>query len=293
MSDTDSAPWTVGRLLTWTAEYFAKRGGESPRLDAEVLLAHARGCKRIELYTAFDDQPKPEVRDAFKALVKRRAAGEPVAYLVGRREFYSIELEVTPDVLIPRPETELLVIAALDWLKAREIKEPRVADVGTGSGAVAVAIAKHSAGSAVTAIDKSPSALAIAAQNAKRHRLDGKIAFVESDLFASVEAGQRFDVIASNPPYVTTGELMGLDPGVRDYEPKLALDGGPEGVTVIEPLLRQSVERLKPGGAVFVEVGPAIAGRVERLVAETPGLDPLPTQKDLAGHDRIVGAVRR
>jgi release factor glutamine methyltransferase len=292
MSDQDTAPWTVGRLLTWTAEYFVKRGGDSPRLDAEVLLAHARGCKRIELYTAFDDEPKPEVRDAFKALVKRRAAGEPVAYLVGRREFYSLELEVTPDVLIPRPETELLVIAALDWLKAQGLKQAQVADVGTGSGAVAVAIAKHYAGASVTAIDKSPAALEVAARNAKRHKLDGKIHFVESDLFASVDPKQTFDAIASNPPYVTTGELMGLDPGVRDFEPKLALDGGPEGVTVIEPLLRQSAQRLKPGGVVFIEVGPAIAGRVERLVSQTPGLKPLPTQKDLAGHDRIVGAER-
>ncbi|MGL4513622.1 MAG: peptide chain release factor N(5)-glutamine methyltransferase [Lacipirellulaceae bacterium] len=292
MSDQDAAPWTVGRLLNWTADYFKTRGGDSPRLDAEVLLAHARGCKRIELYTAFDEQPKPEVRDAFKGLVKRRAAGEPVAYLVASKEFYSLDLEVTADVLIPRPETELLVIAALDRLKERGLKEARVADVGTGSGAVAVAIAKHSPGATLTAIDKSPAAIEVARRNAARHKVDGRVSLVESDLFSAVDPGQRFDVIASNPPYVTTGELMGLDPGVRDYEPKLALDGGPDGVTVIEPLLRQSAERLKPGGALFIEVGPAIAGLVERLVSETPGLRPLPTQKDLAGHERIVGAER-
>ena len=177
MSD---APWTIGRLLNWTADFLRERGADSPRLDAEVLLAHARGCQRIELYTAFEEPASDELRTSFRELVKQRAAGKPVAYLVGKREFFSLSFDVTPDVLIPRPETETLVVKALDLLKQRANEAaipPRVIDVGTGSGAIAVAIAKRNKAAQVVAVDVSPAALAVARRNADKHGVAERIEF--------------------------------------------------------------------------------------------------------------------
>src|SRR5688572_14054248 len=211
---TPDEPWTIGRLLTWTIEYLGRHGAENPRLDAEVLLAEARGCRRIDLYAAYGEPAAEEIRTAFRELVRRRAGGTPVAYLVGRREFYALDFEVTPDVLIPRPETELLVVALLDHVKARGAASPyetapspqpptpvTITDVGTGSGVLAVCAAKYIANSLVTAIDISASALSVARRNAQRHGVSERVEFVESDLFANVPADKRFDYIVSNPPY--------------------------------------------------------------------------------------------
>lgn len=283
---SEEQAWSVGRLLTWTADYFSGQGSDSPRLDAEVLLAKSLGCKRIELYTRFDEEPTADVRAKYRELVKQRAAGMPVAYLVGQREFYSMEFEVTRDVLIPRPETEDLVVRALDWLKEHPGSE--VIDIGAGSGAIAVAVAKHAADAKVTAVDVSPKALVVAQRNAERNGVADSIRFVESNLLSSVVEPAKFDLILSNPPYVITNELMALDPTVRDYEPHLALDGGPEGTTVIEELLTQISDRLAEGGASFIEIGPSIADRVELLVQQTNGLTLTGMIKDLAGHKRIL-----
>ena len=286
------APWTIGRLLNWTTEFLREKAAENPRLDAEVLLAFARGSKRIELYTAFDELAKDELRERFRALVKERAAGKPVAYLVGQREFFSLPFEVTPDVLIPRPETELLVVRTLDIAKTLGKSEFEIADVGTGSGIMAVTLAKHLKQSRVTAIDVSPAALAVARRNAERHGVAERIEFVESDLFANVDAARRFDFVVSNPPYITTEEMGKLADDVRQYEPVQALDGGAAGTSVIERLLPQTVERLIPGGWFLMETSPTIAARVEQLVDATPGLERRPTHKDLAGLERVVEAKR-
>ncbi|MEQ8847979.1 peptide chain release factor N(5)-glutamine methyltransferase [Botrimarina sp.] len=286
----DASPWSVLKLLTWTTDFFKSKEVDSPRLDAEVLLAEVLGCKRIELYARFEEVPPAAARDAFKALVKKRGDGEPVAYLVGRKEFYSLDLEVEPGVLIPRPETELLVLTALDRLKARGDAAPMLADVGTGTGAIAIAVAKHAPAAKVVAIDVDPQAVALANKNAERHGLADRVFATESDLFARLKAERRFDLILSNPPYVTTNELMNLDPTVKDHEPHLALDGGPEGTDVIERLLAAAPDRLKEGGELLVEISPMIAARVERLVGEAPGLQHVATIKDLAGHARVVHA---
>src|SRR5262245_40112198 len=175
------APWTIGRLLTWTTDFLRDKGAENPRLDAEVLLAHSRGCKRIELYTAFEDVAPDALRERFRALVKERAAGKPVAYLVGQREFFSLPFEVTPDVLIPRPETELIVVRALDLAKelaAAGRRDLAIADVGTGSGILAVTLAKRLPTSRVTAVDVSPAAIAVAQRNAARHGVADRIEWV-------------------------------------------------------------------------------------------------------------------
>jgi release factor glutamine methyltransferase len=288
------APWTVGRLLQWTAEYLKSHGSESPRLDAEVLLANALGCRRIELYTAFDNEPGEEVRAAFRELVRRRAEGAPVAYLVGHREFYSLDFRVTPDVLIPRPETELLVIALLDLAKNRPIgAKLTIADVGTGSGIIAVCAAKHLPGCRVTAVDTSPAALEVAKSNAEKHGVLGRIEFVQSDLFAGVAAEIKFDFILSNPPYIAAGELSAMAPDVKNFEPRAALLAGPRGTEVIESLIPQSAERLHPGGYLIVEISPMIHDKALALFSSEPRFEPATTIKDLTRLPRVIQARKR
>lgn len=286
----NEAPWSVLRLLNWTTDYLKQHGAESPRLDAEVLLAHALGCKRIALYTRFEEVPAEAIRNAFKALVKKRAEGAPVAYLVGRKEFYSLDFHVEEGVLIPRPDTELLVVTVLDLIKARGGADVMIADIGTGTGAIAVAIAKHAPSAKVVAIDVNPQAVALAKKNAEKHGVAERVAPIEGDLFSKVKVSRRFDFIVSNPPYVTTNELMSLDPTVRDHEPHLALDGGPEGTNVIEQILAVAPERLADGGELLIEISPMIAQRVEGLVNAAPGLEFVTTLKDLSQLARVTHA---
>ena len=318
--------WTVGRLLTWTADYLKKSGSPSARLDAEVLLAAARKCERIALYTAFEEIVPDNVRGEFRELVKRRAAGTPVAYLVGKKEFYSLSFRVTPDVLIPRPETEHLVVAAFDLLAARlplplgegegeggtrgrsedaaskdphpnplprgEGTGPLVADVGTGSGAIAVAIAKHAASAKILATDISPAALAVAKQNAADHGVAARIEFLETDLLERIPARRTLDLVVSNPPYIGLQEEATLAPQVRDHEPRLALFAGPSGTEIIARLIPQAAERLKGGSYLLMEVSPLIVAAVVELVAKSQSFEPAAVLKDLAGLSRVVQAKR-
>jgi release factor glutamine methyltransferase len=300
---TSEEPWTIGRLLQWTVDYLGKHGADNPRLDAEVLLAAARGCKRIDLYTSFAEPASEEIRTAFRELVKRRAAGTPVAYLVGHREFYSLDFEVNSDVLIPRPETELLVVALLDRVKKRSTSFPglvsqppapiRIVDVGTGSGILAVCAAKYVPSAEVTAIDISPAALSVARRNAERHGVADRITFVEANLLSAAPAEATFDYIVSNPPYISTAEMEQLARDVREHEPRLALEAGEKGTDVIAPLIEQSVPRLKPGGALLMEISPMIVAEVEQLVRNQAEFELGPTIKDLAGHARVIQAVRK
>jgi release factor glutamine methyltransferase len=306
-------PWTIGRLLTWTIDYLGRHGVENPRLDAEVLLATARGCRRIDLYTTYGELADEQTRTAFRELVRRRAAGTPVAYLVGKREFYSLEFEVTPDVLIPRPETELVVVALLDQVKKRgaggEVvcgsPDPSrastegflpieaslaIADVGTGSGILAVCAAKYVANSRVTAIDISPAALAVAKRNAERHGVAERIRFIESDLFSALPAEAHFDYVVSNPPYVSTAEMANLAADVREHEPHVALHAGEGGTDVIRSLVDQAAQRLTPGGALIMEISPMIATATEEIIRSTAKFELGPTMRDLAGHPRVVQA---
>lgn len=284
--------WTVGRLLTWTTDFLKSKGADSPRLDAEVLLAHARGCQRIELYTAFEEEPSEAVRTTFRELVGKRAKGMPVAYLVGRREFFSLNFDVTPDVLIPRPETETLVVRAIDLAKSLG-ESPTIADIGTGSGIIAVTMAKRVKNYHVTAVDISPAALKVARQNAEKHEVAEWIEFVESDLFAAVPSGQKFDMVLSNPPYVATSEMVTLPADVRDFEPHLALDGGVDGTEVIERLVPQAAERLNSGGWLLIEVGADNAMRVEETVRVNEEFELGETIKDIVGLPRVVQAKKK
>jgi release factor glutamine methyltransferase len=284
-----TAPWTIGRLLQWTADFLKKHGSETALLDTQLLLAEAMGCKKIDLYARFEEEPSESVRTRFRELVKRRSEGEPVAYLMGRKEFYSLDFRVTPDVLIPRPETEHLVVALLDLAKPKVL--PRsIADVGTGSGIIAVCAAKNLPAAKVTAIDISPAAIAIARENAEKHGVASRIEFLESDLLAAVPVEQKFDIIASNPPYVADAELENTRPDVKHYEPNVALVAGPAGTEVIERLVPQASDRLNAGGYLLMEISPMIDEKVRVIVQNHGGFELSPTIKDLARLPRIVQA---
>jgi release factor glutamine methyltransferase len=287
-----SDTWTIGRLLTWTTDYLKQHGSDSPRLDAEVLLATARNCPRIALYTAFDEVASDEIRTAFRELVKRRAEGMPVAYLVGKREFFSLSFRVTPDVLIPRPETETLVSRMIDVANVINEKEISLADVGTGSGIIAITAAKHLTSSSVTAIDVSPAALAVTKQNAADHGVAERIDFIESDLFAAVPPERTYDIIASNPPYVGEAEFATLALSIKDFEPRTALVAGPQGTEVIERLVSQAAERLKPDGWLLLEVSPMIELAVRELISASGRFELHSTLKDPAGLPRVMQAKR-
>jgi release factor glutamine methyltransferase len=289
---SQSERWTIGRLLQWTTDYMRQHGSPSPRLDAEVLLSEARGCQRIQLYTAFEEEPAEAVRTRFRELVKRRAAAEPVAYLVGRREFFSLPFRVTPAVLIPRPETEFVVIAVLDAIKDwnSDGQPVHVADVGTGSGAIAVSVAKHAPESHIIAVDISPHALAVARENAASHGVAARVEFLESDLFANVPSDRQFEIVASNPPYVADHEIDQLAKETREHEPRQALVAGPTGLEVIERLVDQAAERLVQNGWLICEISPMIDAKARTLLEQDSRYRDIQIAKDLAGLPRVLTA---
>jgi release factor glutamine methyltransferase len=285
--------WTVGRLLQWTTDYFKKNGFSTPRLEAEVLLAEAKGCQRIELYTTYDEEADESSRTRFRELVRRRAAGEPVAYLVGHREFYSLPFTVTPDVLIPRPETEILVMQLLEAAKDRDAAATlEIADVGTGSGVIALSVAKHLPGCRVTGIDSSLAALNVARRNSDQLGVGNRVEFVQGDLLANLPTSQQFDIVASNPPYVSQSEFESLSGEVKNYEPRCALLAGSTGTEVIERLIPQAAERLRPHGILFLEISPMIEQSVVALLGTESRFETATVTKDLTGLPRVVSAFR-
>lgn len=285
-----SAPQTLLDYLKLTMAFLEGKGIEGARLDSELLLAEAVGMTRTQLYTNFE-QPlaEPEVA-RFRELVRRRATREPVAYITGRREFWSLDFAVDRRVLVPRPETELLVEMALDALRARSAEvdggEVRFADIGTGSGAIAVAVARELVEARVLATDRSGAALEIAPGNAERHGVLARIEFAEGDGCAPLAGRACFDVIASNPPYIRSGEMKTLAPEVADWEPKWALESGPDGMDVTRPLVENALDLLNPGGWLMVEVGTQ-ADLVRDCFARR-GYEEVAVRRDLAGIDRVV-----
>jgi release factor glutamine methyltransferase len=291
---TNDDAWTVLRLLQWTTEFFQKKASDSPRLDAEILLAHARGCSRIELYTSFAAVLTEEQITAFRELVRRRGEGMPVAQLVGYKEFYSLKFRVNEHVLVPRPETEHLVIEALDRAKEMKIVDRplRIADIGTGSGAIAIALAKHLPTAELVAVDQSRDALAIARWNAEQHGVESRVEFLESDLLSAVESPDPFDIVCSNPPYVSQSEYDELSPTVRDYEPRTALVAGPLGSEVIERIIRETPARIVGGGRLILELSPMIAAACEQIANTSDAFGDARFIKDLDGHQRILSLSR-
>jgi release factor glutamine methyltransferase len=283
--------WSVGRLLGWTADFLKRKGSESPRLDAEVLLAFTLGWDRVKLYTRYDDEVDESPRAAFRDLVRRRSEGAPVAYLVGKKEFFSLTLAVSPSVLIPRPDSEFVVVEFLAAFKG--VEAPRIVDVGTGSGCLALACIQNHKTATAVAIDISPDALAIARANAESLGLKERVEFREGNLLEPVASNGPFDAILSNPPYIRSEIVPTLEPGVAAYEPHLALDGGPDGLRVVAPLIEQAVSLLKPGGLLLLEIGSDQEADVRALLAAQPALSLAPTVRDHANHPRVLKAVRQ
>jgi release factor glutamine methyltransferase len=290
--------WTVAELLGWTESYFRKLGLPTPRLDAELLLASALGGGRLRLYTDYHKPVEPLERVRFRELVQRRARKEPVAYITGVKEFYSLRLTVSPAVLIPRPETEHLVEAAIDFLKPLAEREapPRVLDLGTGSGNIAVSIAHEVPRARVDAVDVSSEALALARRNAVDHGVAERVRFWCGDLFAALPAAPevpRYDVVVSNPPYVAASEIDGLMADVRSFEPRQALldskSASGNGLGFYRAIAADAPTHLDPLGSVLVEVGDGQAREVERIFSDH-GLGRTRRIKDYAGIERVVTA---
>jgi release factor glutamine methyltransferase len=275
---------TLAEVLRRSTEYLESRGSPTPRLDAELLLSHGLALSRLELYTQFDRPLTDDELTACRELVRRRGAREPVAYVIGHWGFRRLDLAVDARVLVPRPETELLVERCLQLLEGTE--GPAVVDVGTGSGAIALALKDERPDARITACDVSEDALAVASGNAERLGLD--VTFVQSDLLSGIEGGP-FELIVSNPPYVSSAEIATLEPEVADHEPRLATDAGDDGLEVYRRLLPQAAERLAAGGWLVLECG---AGQSPALVAELRALgygEPA-VDLDLSGIDRVVWA---
>ena len=287
---TTHEPWTIGRLLSWTHDYLSQNGVDEAKLAAEVLLAHSLNCQRIDLFTRFDKEPELSGVDRFRDLVRRAIKHEPIAYLVGEKEFFSLSFTVTNDVLIPRPETETLVEVVLDQCKQAQWNQPCLLDVGTGSGCISIAILSQAQHTNIIATDISSDALDVAKSNAHRHGVTERITFIEADqlmLPEQVIPKDGFHVIMCNPPYVADGDMSSLDPCVRDYEPRIALTDGQDGLSFYRSLAEDSIKLLSSDGLLIVEVADGQAEAVE-IVIEQSG--PLICQSTIK--DRVNGMPR-
>ncbi|MFH1984701.1 MAG: peptide chain release factor N(5)-glutamine methyltransferase [Pseudomonadota bacterium] len=285
-----AAALTVRRLLAWAADFFAAGNIDSPRLTAEILLAHSLNVPRIRLYTDPDLPLTPDERGRFKALLGRRMNREPVSYITGAREFWGLELRVTPDVLIPRPDTERLVEAVLEVLpETGEGGRRRILDLGTGSGAITVALASERPANRFVAMDRSLAALEVARDNARRHGVAQNIDFFQGDWLSAV-TGRRpmFQVIVSNPPYIRADEWAGLDPEVCVHEPAVALCGGEDGLDAYRFILEDARRCILPGGYLFLEMGYRQRRDLEALAAAAGGFESIRCLADYAGHDRVL-----
>lgn len=286
--------WTINRLLNWITEYLGQKGVDSPRLQAELLLCHVLSLQRIELYTQFDRPVEPDQLAVLRGLVKRASEHEPIAYLVERCEFYSLSLKVTPACLIPRPETELLVERAIELLRGRPDRQ-YVLDLCTGCGPIAAAIAKNLPDCRVVATDLSDDALQVAAENIKKYKLEERVKLLAGDLYDPIIKGlgpAQFDLIVSNPPYVSAPEMEKLDRNVKDYEPRQALYGGADGLDIYRRIIADGGEFLTPDGAIMLEIGYAQGPAVRELLEQTGLFREVTIRRDLSKNDRIAIAVR-
>ena len=276
---------TLRAVLQTAVDQLTAAGCDTPRLDAEVLLTHLLQRERSWLYANFAEPFPLDRKPGWEALLSRRVNREPVAYLTGHREFYGLDFIVTPAVLIPRPETEHLIEYVVNWATARTTL--RIADIGTGSGCIAVTLATVLPNAELWAVDTSPAALEIARQNAMQHGVAERITFVEGDLMTPL-AGP-WDIVVSNPPYVTHDEWAAARPEVRAFEPRLALTAGDDGLDLIRRLLKQAKKQLKPNGLLLFEIGAGQGAQAEKLAQTHFPAGAVTIQQDLAGLDRFIG----
>lgn len=280
--------WTIGRLLATTTKFLAEKGASTPRLDAELMLAQVLNLAKVQLYVNFERELGAVELDGYRQLVRRRAGREPVAYILGHREFYGLNFKTTTAALIPRPETEHLVDAALAlaqefWLD----KDLSIADIGCGTGAIALALARNLPRATIAAVDISREALELARENAAELGLDSQVTFYEGNLLTPL-AGHSFQLLCANLPYIPSCEMEGLMPEVCLYEPHLALDGGSQGLTLIEELLAQATAHLTPGGHILLEIWPDSLSAVKKIASNFSFDTAKDVIYDLAGHPRIV-----
>ena len=292
-----SGPWTVRRLLEWTAGFFTRKGVDAPRLSAELLLAHVLGYPRIKLYTDYERPLSEKELADFRALVQRAAEHEPIAYLTGRAWFFNLEFEVTKDVLIPRPDTETLVENVLQLSRnTAGFEAPRVLDLCTGSGCIAAAIAHHLKNATVIATDLSEAAVEVARRNVERLKVSDRVVVEQGDLYeplSRVADPQPFNLIVSNPPYIPTGDIAKLDRNVREYEPVTALDGGEDGLAIHRRILDGAPDRLLPGGRIYLEIQFDQGPKVVELASSHEELEDARVLKDHAGNPRVVTARKK
>lgn len=284
--------WTVLRMMRWSGAYLEEKGVERGRLDAEHLLAHALETERLQLYLQYDRPLTASELDRFRPLLRRRARREPLQYILGVAAFRELDLTVDPRVLIPRPETEVLVQEVLDWAADAATAGMTALDVGTGSGAIALSLALEGPFQRVVATDASAEALEVAAENAAARGLEDRVELRHGALFEPLEPGERFHVVVSNPPYVGEVEAAELEPEVTEWEPREALFAGPDGLAVLRALVARAGEHLEEGGLLALELGAGQAGPVVAAVEEAGGWDDIRVRKDLAGRERVLLARR-
>ena len=286
----DEKPARVIDLITVASEHLKSKGFENSRLEVERMLGGVLSLSRIELYLAFDRPVDETDRDRFRALYRRRLAREPLQHILGETEFREVRLKTDRRALIPRPETELLVEIALDFLRGRE--NPLVADLGAGSGAIALSVASEIPGARVVAVDLSDDALLLADHNARQLGLQSAVTLVSGDMLDALVGRGPFDAILSNPPYIATAEIDTLEPEVRDHEPRMALDGGPDGMDILRRIIGGAPAHLKPGGLLLLEIGEGQGETLRTEAERSQKFSSVEIIPDLAGKDRILKAVR-
>jgi len=289
-SDGDRTSWTILDLLKWTTDYFGRHAIDSPRATAEILLAHTLAVKRIDLYLKYDQPLNPAELQHYKALIKRRTAREPVAYIVGTKEFWGLDFAVAPGTLIPRPETECLVEQALEVIDAAAPRRPlHILELGTGSGAVVSALAKERPGHCFYASDRSYQTLVVARRNTAANGLAKGVHFFSGDWFSPLSPSRiHMDLLVSNPPYISSDVIPTLQPEIHQFEPVTALDGGPDGLDCIRSIIAQAPFYLQPGGWLLLETGHDQHAAIERFVDTLTAYDRVDFGKDYSGYDRIV-----
>ncbi len=275
-------------MVSWIADDLSKRGIDSPRVEAEILVAHAIGTDRVGVYVDFDRPLSKAELELARSGIERRRKREPIAYIVGQKEFFGRKFEVAPGVLIPRPETELIIELASNLLTPGASEAQRCLDLCVGSGAIAITLAAEFAQLEVFATDVSASALAIARKNAERHSVAERVHFYEGDLYAPLDSG-AFDVITANPPYIATDAIAGLAEDIVSHEPHLALDGGADGLDLVRKVFAGALDRLGERGVVLVEIGADQSVRAQES-ARAAGFSTIVAHKDLAGIERVIEA---
>ena len=288
--------WTIAVILSWTQGHFEKWRPETPRLDAELLLAFVLGCSRLDLYLKADQPLNQKERKAYRELVQQRADGCPIAYLIGEKEFWSLTLEVNKNTLIPRPDTETLVENTVVQIQNWQIKHPesqcQIAELGTGTAAIPLAICAEVKNLHIIAVDCSKDVLEVAERNMERHKSllsprNNLIELVESNLFSKINPTEKLDFIISNPPYIPSKNISSLQVDITQYEPLIALDGGPDGLSFYRYLLETAPSLLTPEGEMFLEIGFDQQANLNLLLKEFPDWKTSVFQPDLQGNDRV------